>query len=64
MLWIGGASDLDVAEGYDPNDRRGKEGITMADIRWEADARPEGFLVGLAAPSVWRPAGLGTAGDK
>jgi hypothetical protein len=30
MLWIGEASDLDVADGYDPNERRGKENIEMA----------------------------------
>ena len=47
MLWLGEAEDLAVAEGFAPRDRRGKEGITLADVRWEAETRPEGFLAGL-----------------
>ena len=29
--------------------------LTAADLRWEAETRREGLLVGLTAPTVWRP---------
>ena len=41
------ASVMDVAAGADPDDRRGKENITEADVRWTADALPAGLLAGL-----------------
>jgi len=51
------------AEGYDPKDRRGKEGITAADvreglevIRWSAVTRPMGLLAGMSAgPALASP---------
>jgi hypothetical protein len=47
MLWLGEASDLEVANGADPRDRRGKESLTAADVRWWADTKPVGLLAGL-----------------
>jgi len=47
QLWVGEASDLNVYAGADPRDRSGKENITMADVRWSADAKPAGLLAGL-----------------
>lgn len=47
MLWVGRAEDLDVADGFDPHDRRGKEGLTAADVRWTAETKPAGFLAGM-----------------
>ena len=54
MLWVGQASDLAIAHAAEPRDQRGRENLTPGDLRWEADVRPEGLLVGLGAPSVWR----------
>ena len=44
-------TDLDVADAADPRDRRGKEALTADDVRWTADTRPEGLLVGMGVQS-------------
>jgi hypothetical protein len=51
--------------GFDPHSRRGKEGITAADvrdglavIRWEATTKPMGLLAGMSAgPRMASPTG-------
>jgi hypothetical protein len=53
-LWVGEASDLDVATGANPKDRRGTEGISADDVRWSADTKPSGLLAGI--PLVQRMA--------
>jgi hypothetical protein len=46
---------LEPMEGFDPNDRRGKEHIrveeireTLAEIRWSAETKPAGLLAGMS----------------
>ena len=51
-LWVGTAADLDVAEGADPNDRRGKENLEPDDCGFSAVVTPDGLLHGLGANSV------------
>ena len=55
------ASVMDVAPGADPEDRRGKENITEADVRWTAEALPAGLLAGLRhSIAVASPQGFAT----
>lgn len=53
-LWVGEASDLDVATGANPRDQRGAEGISADDVRCSADTKPSGLLAGI--PLVQRMA--------
>ena len=48
-LWTGDAADLETVG--DSRDKRGKEGLTAGDVRWTADIRPEGLLVGMGVQS-------------
>jgi hypothetical protein len=57
-LRVGEASDLDVATGANPKDRRGTEGISAADVRWSADTKPSGVIGGNpAGPTYGVPKG-------
>jgi hypothetical protein len=47
ILWLGQAEDLAVADAADPRDRRGKENLTAADVRWTAETKPSGLLAGM-----------------
>jgi hypothetical protein len=56
---IGAMLSEEALEGFDPNDRRGKEGIDASDvrealatIRWSATTRPLGMLTGLVSKGL------------
>lgn len=55
LFWLGDASDLDVADGADPRDRRGRDGLTSDDVRWFANTKPAGLLAGIPWSNRWRP---------
>jgi DNA invertase Pin-like site-specific DNA recombinase len=59
MLWLGNAEDLAVADAADPRDRRGKENLTAADVRWTADTKTAGLLAGMGVvQQVASPQGM------
>ena len=60
-LWKGDGVDntFDLMKGYSADDRSGHEGITLADLGFIADVRPEGLMAGLpGAHSVVAGAGF------
>jgi hypothetical protein len=59
MLWLGDHEDLAVADAADPRDRRGKENLTAANVRWTAETKPAGLLAGMGVvQQVASPHGL------
>ena len=52
-LWSGTAADFDTADGYDADDRRGKENLDPEDLGLRAVVTPLGLLNGLAAPGAF-----------
>jgi hypothetical protein len=49
--------------GYDPNDRRGKEGIDLSDYGFTAVVTPQGLLNGLGAFEMVAGAGFEAANE-
>lgn len=47
MVWLGEASDLEIADAANLRDTRGTEGISADDVRWTAITKPAGLLAGL-----------------
>jgi hypothetical protein len=53
-----------VADAADPRDRRGKEDLTAADVRWTAETKPSGLLVGMGVvQQVASPRGYKSHGN-
>ena len=59
MLWLGDHADLEVADAARAGDRRGKEALTAADVRWTAETNPRDFWPEWAWSKVASPRGPG-----